>query len=121
MCGTTWARCQPKPVDAHASHTHDGCIPPSGVNPCAHRTIAGYGHNHLTSQGRCPGIPQLPSGDWHKIWSTNPLERLYKKIKRRTRLVRIFPDDAAIGQPRGAGAAAGIAGRLAARLPPHLL
>ena len=29
-----------------------------------------------------------------KIWSTNPLERLVAEIKRRTRVVQLFPDDA---------------------------
>jgi putative transposase len=33
---------------------------------------------------------------WRKIWSTNPLERLNKESKRRTRVVGIFPSDAAI-------------------------
>ncbi len=31
-----------------------------------------------------------------EIWSTNPLERLNKEIKRRTNVVGIFPNDAAI-------------------------
>jgi putative transposase len=31
-----------------------------------------------------------------QTWSTNPLERLNKEIKRRTRVVGIFPNDAAI-------------------------
>jgi putative transposase len=33
---------------------------------------------------------------WRKIWSTNPLECLNKEIKRRARVVGIFPNDAAV-------------------------
>jgi hypothetical protein len=32
---------------------------------------------------------------WRQIWSTNPLERLNKEIKRRSRVVGIFPNEAA--------------------------
>ena len=38
----------------------------------------------------------FPAEHWRKIWSTNPLERLNKEIRRRTRVVGIFPNDAAI-------------------------
>jgi transposase-like protein len=38
----------------------------------------------------------FPAEHWRKIWSPNPLERLNKEIKRRTRVVGIFPNDAAI-------------------------
>ena len=38
----------------------------------------------------------FPQDHWRKIWSTNPLERLNKEIKRRTNVVGIFPNDAAI-------------------------
>ena len=38
----------------------------------------------------------FPPEHWRKIWSTNPLERLNKEIKRRTHVVGIFPNDAAI-------------------------
>jgi transposase-like protein len=38
----------------------------------------------------------FPHEHWRKIWSTNPLERLNKEIKRRTNVVGIFPNDAAI-------------------------
>jgi len=38
----------------------------------------------------------FPSAHWTKPWSTNPLERVNKEIKRRTNVVGIFPDDAAV-------------------------
>jgi len=37
----------------------------------------------------------LPIARWVKVWSTNPLERVNAAIKRRTRVVGIFPNDAA--------------------------
>jgi transposase-like protein len=38
----------------------------------------------------------FPFEHWRKIWSTNPLERLHREIKRRTDVVGVFPNDAAI-------------------------
>jgi transposase-like protein len=38
----------------------------------------------------------FPQEHWRKNWSTNPLERLNKEIKRRTNVVGIFPNDPAI-------------------------
>ena len=37
----------------------------------------------------------FPRAHWRKIWSNNPLERLNKEVKRRSRVVGIFPNDAA--------------------------
>ncbi|WP_233130219.1 transposase [Synechococcus sp. 1G10] len=38
----------------------------------------------------------FPPQHWKKAWSTNLLERLNEEIKRRTRVVGIFPNDASI-------------------------
>jgi putative transposase len=44
----------------------------------------------------------FPTPHWVKIWSTNPLERVNKEVKRRTNVVGIFPDDAAVLRLAGA-------------------
>jgi putative transposase len=44
----------------------------------------------------------FPHQHWRKLWSTNLLERVNEEIKRRTRVVGIFPNDAAITRLVGA-------------------
>ena len=38
----------------------------------------------------------FPAAHWKKIWSTNPLERVNKEIKRRTDVVGVFPNPQAL-------------------------
>jgi transposase-like protein len=44
----------------------------------------------------------FPQRHWTKIWSTNPLERVNKEIKRRTDVVGVFPNPAALLRLAGA-------------------
>jgi putative transposase len=44
----------------------------------------------------------FPRAHWRRIWSTNPLERVNKELKRRSNVVGIFPNDAAVVRLIGA-------------------
>ena len=44
----------------------------------------------------------FPVAHWKKIWSTNPLERVNKEIKRRTDVVGVFPNPASLLRLAGA-------------------
>jgi len=44
----------------------------------------------------------FPPQHWRKIWSTNPLERVNREVKRRTEVVGVFPNPAALLRLSGA-------------------
>lgn len=48
------------------------------------------------AEGDVTAYSAFPRAHWRKISSTNPLERINKEIKRRSNVVGIFPDDAAV-------------------------
>ena len=41
---------------------------------------------------RDPDLPSVPAKHWRKIRTNNALERLLREIRRRTRVVGVFPD-----------------------------
>lgn len=43
----------------------------------------------------------FPRAHWRQIWSTNPLERLNRELKRRCRVVGIFPNEDAVTRLAG--------------------
>ena len=45
---------------------------------------------------------EFPQAHWRQLWSTNPLERVNKEIKRRTDVVGIFPNPEALLRLAGA-------------------
>ena len=49
-----------------------------------------------TAKAEVLAFTAFPRAHWSKVWSTNPLERVNKEIKRRARVVGIFPNDAAV-------------------------
>ncbi len=51
---------------------------------------------HAREREELVAFGAFPIEHWRKIWSTNPLERLHREIKRRTDVVGVFPNDSAI-------------------------
>ena len=49
-----------------------------------------------TAKAEVLAFTAYPRGHWAKIWSTNPRERINREIKRRARVVGIFPNEASV-------------------------
>jgi hypothetical protein len=76
-------------------------VGPRGPN--ADRALRQSSGSHGSGQGgREPAFGAFPRVHWRQIWSTNPLERLNKEIKRRSRVVGIFPNEASAIRLTGA-------------------
>jgi putative transposase len=63
-----------------------------GFRPCYPRLA------ELMDDAEVDGLayPTVPSQHWRQLWSTNPLARINKEIKRRTNVVGIFPNRIAV-------------------------
>jgi putative transposase len=117
LTGTTWQRCRVHFMRNVLAHIPKGS---KSVVAAALRTIFAQPDREAAGaqlaevakamRGRWPKAAELvaeaendilaymnfPEEHWTRIYSTNPLERLNKEVKRRTNVVGIFPDGASV-------------------------
>ncbi len=117
LVGASWQRCRvhwlrnglsyvPKREQALVAAT----IRTVFAQPTPELTLEHWRKVAETFRSRYPRLAQLmddseedvlaythfPHEHWRQIWSNNPLERLNKEVKRRTDVVGIFPNEAAV-------------------------
>lgn len=117
MSGASWQRCRvhfARNLLAHVPKTDGEVITAAYrtvfAQPTAHGVATQWDSVAATLAASHPKVSAVmdaaredvlafagfPTAHWRKIWSTNPLERLNKEIKRRTDVVGVFPNDAAL-------------------------
>jgi transposase-like protein len=117
LAGSTWQRCRVHFMRNVLAHIPKGS---KSVVAAALRTIFAQPDRAATTQqlrevvkamaSRWPKAAKVvaeaeedvlaymsfPEEHWTRIYSTNPLERLNKEVKRRTNVVGVFPDEASV-------------------------
>src|SRR3954451_20630600 len=117
LTGTAWQRCRVHFMRNALARVGKGqaemvaaAIRTIFVQPTADTVRDAVENVAATLERQFPAVAQLlrdareeitafadfPQAHWPMIWSTNPLERLNKEVKRRTDVVGIFPDDASL-------------------------
>jgi len=117
LSGTSWQRCRVHAMRAlltHVTRQHQPMVLAAVKTIFAQATKA-EAERHLAEvakalESKCPKATELllemesdvlaymsfPPEHWRQIHSTNPLERLNVEIRRRTRVIGIFPNSASL-------------------------
>ena len=116
--GSVWQRCrvhfmrnvlanvpEDRRADGRVDHPHDlrparhrNTSTPSSTRSsgCSTRSHPKIAEMLEAAQDDLLAFAAFPYPHWRQIWSTNPLERVNKEIKRRTDVVGTFPNPAAL-------------------------
>ncbi len=117
MVGSAWQRCRVhfmrnvlSRVKRNNTHMVIAAIQTIFAQPDASSVREQFDRIVGTLEGQFPEVAAMltdakedllafsafPESHWRKVWSSNPLERLHREIKRRTDVVGVFPNDKAV-------------------------